>query len=484
MAGMTDSGFTPKRLNEIIEGLKATAKPIFQDLVQPGEEVDTGDTSTIGRLIGLIAPDLSELWQAAQEVYQAFDPNSATGIALDNIVQYIGVQRRQGEPTVVNASLWGNTGVSLVEGQVARTDSGDRFVSISPVTFTLGDSIGARFTPSSLTPGDVTTLTFITGELISSATHTNGPSETKTTILNSLKSQLDLLPPAGVFTSIEGEDLVLQLDSYFGYISFPVLENISVLQCKKRAIFYSEINDAIPAPIHSLRTILTPVFGWTSIDNELEATIGSKFETDEELRERFKVSKAVRASNMADSLYSRLIEIEGVLSVRIYENMTNAVDLLGLPAHSFMAMVRGGSNSDIGKAIWDNKPLGIASFGEIESSITDSQGRIRSVYFSRATDVPIRVKVTVTKTDSTFPDDGAILIREAIKQYITSKATFGEDIIYTRLFTPINSVSGHQVDSLEIAKGAGVFGTSNITIEWNEYPVITDADIEITVSNP
>ena len=91
MAGVTEAGFVPKRFNEIIASLQANAKPIFQDLVKPGEEVDTGDTSTLGRLIGLISLDLDEVWQALEQVYQAFDPNSATGVALDNIVDYMGI---------------------------------------------------------------------------------------------------------------------------------------------------------------------------------------------------------------------------------------------------------------------------------------------------------------------------------------------------------------------------------------------------------
>ena len=53
MAGVTNTGFVPKRLGEIITGLKESAVPIFQDLVPPGEAVDTSDTSTIGRLIRL-----------------------------------------------------------------------------------------------------------------------------------------------------------------------------------------------------------------------------------------------------------------------------------------------------------------------------------------------------------------------------------------------------------------------------------------------
>ena len=54
-----------------------------------------------------MAPALTELWQADLEVYQAFDANSATGVALDNVVQYMGVTRQQGRPTVIRGLCMG-----------------------------------------------------------------------------------------------------------------------------------------------------------------------------------------------------------------------------------------------------------------------------------------------------------------------------------------------------------------------------------------
>ena len=94
MAGVTETGFVTKRLGEIITGLKENAKPIFQDLVPPGDEVDTGDTSTIGRFVGLVSPSLDDLWQAAHSIYLAFDINSATGVSLDNLVEIGGIVRQ------------------------------------------------------------------------------------------------------------------------------------------------------------------------------------------------------------------------------------------------------------------------------------------------------------------------------------------------------------------------------------------------------
>ena len=46
MAGLTDQGFSVKRLNDIIAELrKANAQTEFASLVQPGDIVNTSDTS-------------------------------------------------------------------------------------------------------------------------------------------------------------------------------------------------------------------------------------------------------------------------------------------------------------------------------------------------------------------------------------------------------------------------------------------------------
>lgn len=481
MAGVTNAGFVPKRFNEIITSLQENAKPIFQDLVKLGEEVDTSDTSTIGRLIGLIAPDLDEVWQSLQQVYQAFDPNSATGIALDNIVQYMGITRRIGRPTVLRASVWGLLGTTISQGQVIRGATPDRFVSTTALTFSAADMIGFSVSPNSIIEGQDCAFTFIVEEGVYTLTHTVLAGETVTDVLNAWKTQFDALALTRYSGYIESEKFYFVLKEYFAFVSLPNTVNSIVVDVKKRLTFNSEENGDIAAPIDTVTTILTPVFGWTSVSNEVSAEKGSTQETDEELRERFRISKAVRANNLAEALYSQLLELEDVSFVRVYENMTDAVDLKGLPPHSFMAIVRGGSNSDIGEIVWNNKPLGIASEGNTTVTIRDSQNIERNVKFSRATEVPIYVNVTVKKVGNTFPNDGAEQIRQALVNYINDGAVFGEEIIYTRMFTPINSVPGHQVNVLEIGKTSITMGTSNITLNWDEFPIGLAENINITV---
>lgn len=186
---------------------------------------------------------------------------------------------------------------------------------------------------------------------------------------------------------------------------------------------------------------------------------------------------------MGEALYSQLRELEDVSYVSVYENMTDATDIRNLPPHSFMAIIRGGVDTNIGEIIWKNKPLGISSEGNTSVVVRDSQNLERTVKFSRATEVPIYVSVTVKKVGNTFPNDGAEQIRQAIVEFLNTGASFGQEIIYTRLFTPINSVPGHQVDDLKIGKSSATIGTSNLIMSWEEFPTALPENIEVTVTS-
>lgn len=482
MAGVTTTGFVPKRLNEIIASLKENAKPIFQDLVPPGQEVDVSDTSTIGRLIGLISPDMDELWQAAEEVYQAFDPNSATGVALDNICQYIGITRQQGRPTVLRTSVWGLTNTFLPQGQVVQDDENNRYTSTTQLTFTVSDAIGFAISPTTVVDGQENSFTIITEDGIYSGSYTATTGDTVDTVLNAWKLQFDAYSLERVEYEVKDGKFYVVLTDYFSYITIPSVINSAVIETKKRLTFNSQVEGDISVPLGTVKTILTPVYGWLSVDNEVSAEKGSVYETDEELRYRFSVSKAVRSTNTSESLYSQLLELNDVEAVRIYENTSNSVDSLGLPAHTFMAVVKGGTDTDIGEIIWNNKPMGITSHGSTSATIRDSQNFERVVKFSRAQEVPVYVSVVVSKTDNNLPDNAQEQIRSAIVEYINSRNTFGEDVVYTRLFTPINSVPGHQVDSLFIGTTSSPTGMSSIVMSFDQYPIILPEFVEVTVN--
>src|SRR5690606_6865013 len=190
MAGLTDQGLTIKRQREVISDLKDEAQPIFQDLVPPGDIVDTGDSSTIGRLVGLVSVPIADLWEVAQQVYLAFDPNSATGIALDNLVQYAGLTRNPPSATTATVVVWGNEGtfIPAFTSQVRSEDSNLYEVTIS-VQLDRDQCNGFRFTIPSVTSGQTYGLDIISQSTTASLSFTAGPSDTVSTVLAELISQ-------------------------------------------------------------------------------------------------------------------------------------------------------------------------------------------------------------------------------------------------------------------------------------------------------
>jgi len=120
MAGLTPEGLVIKRYSEILEEKRARAVSRFLDLVGPNDTVDTSDSSTLGRLIALSIPGEADLWEAAQEVYSAFDPNAAYGVALDNLVALGGIERFQESFSTVQAVFTGDAGTFISQGSTVR----------------------------------------------------------------------------------------------------------------------------------------------------------------------------------------------------------------------------------------------------------------------------------------------------------------------------------------------------------------------------
>ena len=85
MAGLSTTGFSVKRLTDIISSLKASANTEFSGFLTGGDVLDTTDNSVLGRWIKIIAEPLAELWETSQQVYSSFDINQATGVSLEEL---------------------------------------------------------------------------------------------------------------------------------------------------------------------------------------------------------------------------------------------------------------------------------------------------------------------------------------------------------------------------------------------------------------
>lgn len=482
MAGLSNAGFETLRFNQIIAELQARAVTIFQDLVPPGEVVDVSDNSTIGRFIGLITPSIADLWQADLELYHSFDINSATGNALDNLAALGGVIRLEASPTIADIYLQGLVGNVVEQGSEVRSNVTNKTYVVSPtITFNTSETLGVIIDVREITLQDNYVVFFTkssTGvqEVVSYAPNM---ASTPATIVEALRNEINSSSTDIFAEVVNGTSLKLTVIRDYETFDFNCSSNLVISESIKLGTATGTESGAIEEPPQSIAIIATPTYGWTSVYNPFNAVPGRLRETDEELRERFKRARLDRSINTIESIYSAMQALPGLESVIIYENDTDVTDSNGLPPHSFMVLIVGANPQDIAKGIWENKPAGITSVGNIEEEIVDKFGYVRSIHFARPEQVEVYAEITLTINDM-FPADGIDRVKSAVVDYINSRG-IGGSVVLSRLYTPINSVPGHQVDDLKIGTSPTSLTTANIDPLYNQTCTATKNNISVIV---
>lgn len=83
-------------------------------------------------------------------------------------------------------------------------------------------------------------------------------------------------------------------------------------------------------------------------------------------------------------------------------------------------------------------------------------------------------------TDTNYPQNGDDLIRNNLVSYFSSTFGIGDDVTYSRLYTPINSVPGHAVNSLEVSLDGTNWSMSNVVVPFNAIATLETIHIYIT----
>lgn len=477
--GLTDRGFVIKRLADLQADQVALAIQLFQDRVAVGDTVDTSSSAALGRLIALSLPAQADLWEVAQQVDSAFNPASATGIALDNLVALSGLVRKDANSTTALGLLTGSVGVTVPANVDIQSTTRNEIYNLStPVTFSPVSANGIGVSVLTVADASSYTVTYTDSSTSSTSSYTSGAGATQTSILNGLKTFIDANQPA-LTANINNNILYVNKKDRSSLSNFTVSSNLGISKASNLTYLVAENTGPISEEAGSITNILTPVLNWDSVTNPFNAIPGANQETDSELRERFRSSKASRASNIIESLYASLEALDNVEEVMIYENVTDTVDASGIPGHSFMSLVLGGVDSDIAQAIWNNKPAGIRTFGNTSYQILDSQGNPHTINFQRPTQVPVYITVNLTKF-SQYPNNGDSLVRQALIDYFSVNFGIGDSVVYSRLYTPINSVPGHQINSLTIGTSPNPTQMQNIPISFTQIASLSSANIIIT----
>ncbi len=485
---LSNEGYTIPRLAEVIESLKTKAVELFQDLVPEGEVVNVGDNSALGRAIGIISPALSDSWEASQQVYDAFNINAATGISLDNLCALGGVARQPASPTVTSILLTGSPETTIDAGFKLQDVRAGKFHSLLE-TVVLNNTNVTKAILSALTVANSTAYTIqyrknpdTLGDGYVSVSITSDADATQSEILSAMEAAINVVPHNAVLTaSVVNNTLVIETLDYTSRVDLLITSNLNIDTVSKPSTVQCDETGPIEIPINSLTRISVPLIGLDSVTNPLSGIQGTNRETDSELRARYKLAKFGDGTNLTEALYSAIYAINDVESVIITENDTDVALSApdpAVPPHSFYIIVLGGASQEIGQAIWNNKPLGIGTYGGEVVTVYDSQGVAKTIKFGRPVAKDIYVSLSITVGDD-FAPDGVDLLKTQIASYINS-LLIAEDVIYSRLYTPVNSVAGHYVNSMTIGTTPSPVGTSNIPIQYFEKAAISEDNIIIS----
>lgn len=432
--GVTSTGFVRPTLAELKAELDAEAAIIW-----PG--IDVSADGKYGQLAGLWLKKLSDAWDVAQEVYTSRNVNEASGASLDNTLAEVGVVRIDAAPTICyGVKLWGDSGTTIPSGvivQQARTK----------INFTLNAAVtisesSARAVVLEMAAASGTTTWGVT--INSTAyTYTGAKRDTAGASLETAieaATDLSVAYAAGVLT-IDGT--IGNFDS----IDFALgaLTNMDIADdgLAVAGIFTCLDEGPTPVPVDTLTTIINPVVGWASVTNPLVGATGRYAETDAEFRVR---ASGFYSSGKATEEAIRqaiLNNVTGVVACSVTSNRGMTTDVEGRPAKSFETLVEGGADADIAQVIWDTAPAGIEIYGKVTETVTDSEGRVQVVKFTRPSYAYIWVKVTRTlNSEDAYPANGDTLIKEAIVSWALTNFNSGENVYRRAILTPINTVAG------------------------------------------
>lgn len=254
---------------------------------------------------------------------------------------------------------------------------------------------------------------------------------------------------------------------------------------------YGPYNPRIGSIVVSRQTII----GLTSVTNGQTSSIGKDEETDEQLRARQQQSTSATSYRQIEAIRGAVLDTEGVTFCRAYQNSGLTVSENGISPKSVAVVAVGGDDRKICENIFLRAPLGIWYDGDIMEVFFDNQNISYPIRFSRPTEIEIYVRIVLEViTDegiNIFPSNGTQLIKDAIVYFAEYGSSAcepignpgfppGQDIIVTQLYTPINSVGGARIISVEISTDGENYQSTDLTIMWNEIGLFDQDRIEIT----
>jgi uncharacterized phage protein gp47/JayE len=457
-SGLTPEGFKAKRLPEVKTEIEARLVEAFGD-------PDLREESVYGQFVGIQSELSALLWSLAETVYASQYPDTATGVSLDNVAALTGIVRIPATPTQVNAVAIGQPNTFLPALRVVENRrTGDAYRSTINVHLTPTAAVLAGVSVSvvedeeyAVTINDVD-YTFV------------ADGDTAQQILTGLSAALS---GSGFDRDLQMNRLDISRDTPF---AIELSSNLAFEEIGSIMPMRASVAGAKLLPAGDLTEIQTAVSGWDRVSNPQPGITGTNRETDSQLRARRERSTRILGRQTLPAIQSRLEALPLVQDVAFVANSGEVTDAFGTPRQHVWAIVEGGNDDEIADVLFNTVAAGIGYRGEelviVESDVTGKQYEVK---FDRPTYIDPTIEIEYVRL-SNFPSDGEQRIIDAL-----TGVTFRifEKLVASRLYTPVNTVQGVQIDLLEVNGGV-----PRIEPDPNERIRILSGNITLTDVTP
>jgi uncharacterized phage protein gp47/JayE len=238
--------------------------------------------------------------------------------------------------------------------------------------------------------------------------------------------------PAGSIVALETRNDVQ-------FVSLEPVTNSGFAPANFTVDFECTVDGPTAAPAGQLNEIITPVTGWNTATNALDAKLGRLTANNQEYRALLERAVAIQGSATVRAIQADVLQAnedlvgDPIISVTVYENTGDTVDSNGLPGHSIEVLIFDdqdpGNDEVIALRIWRAKAAGIGTYGNVSTIVETDAGDNVEMFFSRPTLKPVWVELTVSVNPAIAPADVADLVKAQIVSFGEQITPPGTDVI-------------------------------------------------------
>lgn len=472
--GLTDNGFVIKRLDTILNEIHEELSDGF------GIDTRISKPSFLDVLVTTFAGQIANLWEVAQDSYYAKYPSSATGVHLDNSIQYGGIRREMAARTIYPLHCTGIDGTKVRRHTPVATNTNPetRLYAINDFEISRSKFNSCRLKVVAVENANYSIT--INGSEYIYTNNSNDKAALVTGIANSLRN-------SDFNVNVDGDGIIIA-DKLLGRVSKLVLSsNLTTDYIVTIASFETEKFGKIQLPNDVITKLVDNIAGFTNVRNRLQPIYGREAQTDVELRQAYIAKSALRSNTMVDSVVAEILNtVVGIETVSGFENDTDFVNDRQMPPHSIEFVVEGGEDSEIASAILRKKAGGIQTYGSVVVDVPGKYGDSIPIKFNRPTYIYVWLKIVLHCKRSSLPDNYkkmvSSLIVENNKKISTGKSLLIQTLIES-LYEAIPGLTYVDIQSAykdNLSQTPTNFVAKNVLVNSRQKIILSEDRIEVS----